>query len=135
AGGAAKYNCAGPPTIFREHDMATSLLRQAPLQPRHEIFHVDRILAPEGERPRRDYKVIAVLPAYNAERTLAATLADIPTGAVDDVILVDDRSSDRTAQVAREMGLTVIVHDRNTGYGGNQKTCYRHALDRGADVV
>jgi glycosyltransferase involved in cell wall biosynthesis len=115
--------------------MATSLLRQAPLQPRHEIFHVDRILVPEGDRPHRDYKVIAVLPAYNAERTLAATLADIPTGAVDEVLLVDDGSTDRTVTVARDMGLTVIQHSENRGYGGNQKTCYHYALDHSADVV
>jgi glycosyltransferase involved in cell wall biosynthesis len=111
------------------------LLRRAPLQPRHEIFRVERILAPEGDAPRRPYKVIAVLPAYNAEHTLAATLADIPVGSVDEVLLVDDGSTDRTVQVAREMGLTVIQHARNRGYGGNQKTCYRYALDRGADVV
>lgn len=115
--------------------MANSLLRHAPLQPRHEIFHVDRILQPEGEPTRRSYKVIAVLPAYNAERTLAATLADIPTGAVDEVVLVDDGSTDRTVSVARDMGLTVIQHPENRGYGGNQKTCYHYALDHGADVV
>jgi glycosyltransferase involved in cell wall biosynthesis len=115
--------------------MANSLLRHAPLQPRHEIFHVDRILVPEGDSPRRSYKVIAVLPAYNAERTLAATLADIPTGAVDEVVLVDDGSTDRTVSVARDMGLTVIQHSQNRGYGGNQKTCYHYALDHGADVV
>lgn len=103
--------------------------------PRHEIFHVDRILVPEGERPSRRHKVIAVMPAYNAERTLAATLADVPVGAVDEIILVDDGSTDRTVQVAREMGLTVIVHAQNRGYGGNQKTCYHHALDHGADIV
>src|SRR5438552_16315998 len=102
--------------------MATSLLRQAPLQPRHEVFHVDRILVPEGERPRRDYKVIAVLPAYNAERTLAAALADIPTGAVDEVLLVDDGSTVRTVSVRRAMGLTVIHHPQNRGYGGNRDT-------------
>src|SRR5437899_7921213 len=112
------------------------LLTKPPLEHRHEIFRVERILRPESDSGgKRRHKIIAVMPAHNAESTLAATLADIPAGAVDDVILVDDRSSDRTAQVAREMGLTVIVHERNTGYGGNQKTCYRHALDRGADVV
>jgi len=115
--------------------MPNSLLRHAPLQPRHEVFHVHRILVPEGEPPRRSYKVIAVLPAYNAERTLAATLADIPTGAVDEVVLVDDGSTDRTVSVARDMGLTVIQHPQNRGYGGNQKTCYHYALDHGADVV
>jgi glycosyltransferase involved in cell wall biosynthesis len=113
----------------------TTLLRQAPLQPRHEIFHVERILVPEGDGTKRTHKVIAVLPAYNAERTLAATLADIPAGAVDEVVLVDDGSTDRTVQLAREMGLSVIVHSENRGYGGNQKTCYRYALDRGADIV
>jgi glycosyltransferase involved in cell wall biosynthesis len=112
------------------------ILRQAPLNVRHEIFRVERILRPESDRlPRRQYKVIAVLPAYNAERTLAATLADVPVGSIDEVILVDDGSKDRTVQVAREMGLTVIQHTENRGYGGNQKTCYHHALERGADIV
>jgi len=80
-------------------------------------------------------KVIAVLPAYNAARTLENTLRDIPPGAVDEVILVDDCSTDGTAELARRLGLTVIEHARNTGYGGNQKTCYREALARGADIV
>ncbi len=113
-----------------------TLLSEPPLNPVHEIFHVERILEPEADSKRkRDHKVIAVLPAYNAERTLAATLADFPAGCVDEILLVDDGSKDRTVQVAREMGLTVIVHPRNTGYGGNQKTCYRYALQHGADVV
>ncbi len=103
---------------------------------RHEIFRVERILYPESDRPpRRQHKVIAVMPAYNAEKTLAATLADVPVGCVDEVLLVDDCSKDRTVQVAREMGLTVIEHPENRGYGGNQKTCYRYALDHGADIV
>lgn len=106
------------------------------VQPRHEIFRVERILHPEGDtRPRRTQKIVAVLPAYNAELTLAATLADIPVGSIDEVILVDDGSQDRTVQVAREMGLTVIEHPQNRGYGGNQKTCYREALARGADII
>jgi glycosyltransferase involved in cell wall biosynthesis len=114
----------------------TVLLKQAPLNPQHEIFHVARILVPEGDRPvPRRHKIIAVMPAYNAERTLAATLADIPVGSIDEVLLVDDGSRDRTVQVAREMGLTVIEHPTNRGYGGNQKTCYRYALERGADIV
>lgn len=114
-----------------------TLLREAPLAPRHEIFHIDRVLLPFTERraPRRDHKIIAVLPAFNAEHTLAATLADFPVGAIDEVLLVDDGSKDRTVQVAREMGLTVIQHPQNRGYGGNQKTCYRYALEHGADVV
>lgn len=113
-----------------------TLLNEPPLNPVHEIFHIDRILEPERETyPRRKHRIIAVLPAYNAERTLAATLADFPTGSVDEILLVDDGSKDRTVQVAREMGLTVIVHPKNTGYGGNQKTCYRYALEHGADIV
>jgi glycosyltransferase involved in cell wall biosynthesis len=80
-------------------------------------------------------KVIAVMPAYNAARTLERTLADIPPGAVDEIILVDDGSKDDTVAIARRLGLTVIVHEKNKGYGGNQKTCYREALARGADYV
>jgi glycosyltransferase involved in cell wall biosynthesis len=112
------------------------VLNRPHLELRHEFFHVDRILKPESDRPpRRTQRVVAVMPAYNAERTLAATLADVPTGSVDEVILVDDGSTDRTVKVARDMGLTVIAHPKNRGYGGNQKTCYREALRRGADVV
>ena len=62
-------------------------------------------------------------------------MADFPPGCVDEILLVDDGSRDRTVEVARQMGLTVIVHEKNKGYGGNQKTCYRYALDHGADVV
>lgn len=80
-------------------------------------------------------KVTVVLPAYNAERTLRRTIEEIPEGLVDDLILVDDSSSDRTVALARELGLHTVVHDRNLGYGANQKTCYREALARGADVV
>jgi glycosyltransferase involved in cell wall biosynthesis len=112
------------------------LLDSPPLNPQHEIFHIDRVLVPEGASlPQRKHKIIAVLPAYNAERTLAATLADVPVGAVDEFLLVDDGSTDRTVQVAKEMGLKVIEHPENRGYGGNQKTCYRYALEHDADVV
>ncbi len=111
------------------------LLRAPHLSLTDEIFHVDRIVQAEPERPRRKHKVIAVMPAYNAERTLAATLADMPSGCVDEIILVDDGSKDRTVEVARQMGLTVLVHPENRGYGGNQKTCYRTALEHGADIV
>ena len=75
------------------------------------------------------------MPAYNAASTLQRTLADIPDGSVDEVILVDDCSSDNTVAMARDLGLTVIEHEKNRGYGGNQKTCYTEALKRGADVV
>src|SRR5919206_4381899 len=80
-------------------------------------------------------KVVVVMPAYNAEKTLARTLADIPAGSVDEIILVDDCSKDRTVEVARDMGLTVIRHTQNKGYGGNQKTCYKTALEHGADII
>jgi glycosyltransferase involved in cell wall biosynthesis len=85
----------------------------------------------EGRRP----KVIVVMPAYNAASTLERTVRDIPPGVVDEVVLVDDCSKDGTVATARSLGITVISHERNTGYGGNQKTCYREALARGADVV
>jgi glycosyltransferase involved in cell wall biosynthesis len=81
-------------------------------------------------------KVIVVMPAYNAEKTLEQTYREIPFPLVDEVILVDDFSSDNTAAKAKELGIaTIILHDRNKGYGGNQKTCYQTALQRGADIV
>src|SRR5271166_4891796 len=112
------------------------ILDFAKLHSPHEIFRVERILQPENDRPpRRKHKIIAVMPAYNAESTLARTLADMPSGCVDEILLVDDHSTDRTVQVAREMGMTVIAHPENRGYGGNQKTCYRYALEHGADII
>jgi glycosyltransferase involved in cell wall biosynthesis len=80
-------------------------------------------------------KICVVLPAYNAGRTLERTLREIPIDVVDDIILVDDFSSDDTVLVAHRHNLFVFRHDRNKGYGGNQKTCYRLALERGADLV
>ena len=80
-------------------------------------------------------KVIIVLPAYNAGRTLERTVADIPPGVADEVILVDDASDDDTLEVARRLGIPAIRHPSNLGYGANQKTCYAEALRRGADVV
>ncbi|MEA2697792.1 MAG: hypothetical protein QOI66_2063 [Myxococcales bacterium] len=79
-------------------------------------------------------KVVVVMPAYNAEQTLEKTVSEIPSS-VDEVIVVDDKSSDRTAQIAREMGLRTLIHPQNRGYGGNQKTCYAEALRSGADIV
>ena len=80
-------------------------------------------------------KIIAVLPAYNAAKTLEMTYREIPFDIVDEVLLVDDASRDDTPEVARRLGISVVIHEQNTGYGGNQKTCYRMALDRGADIV
>jgi glycosyltransferase involved in cell wall biosynthesis len=79
-------------------------------------------------------RIIVVLPAYNAARTLEATVRELPD-TVDETILVDDHSTDETAEMARRLHLTVHVHERNRGYGGNQKTCYAQALAAGADVV
>jgi glycosyltransferase involved in cell wall biosynthesis len=79
-------------------------------------------------------RIAVVLPAYNAEKTLAATVEELPD-LVDIRILVDDHSSDRTVEIARQLGLQFYVHDRNYGYGRNQQTCYREALAAGADVV
>jgi len=81
-------------------------------------------------------KVVVVLPAYNAEKTLRKTYHEIPHDVVDEVILVDDNSSDETAGIAKEIGIRhVISHEENKGYGANQKTCYKRALDLGADIV
>jgi glycosyltransferase involved in cell wall biosynthesis len=111
-------------------------LQHPHLHLRRDPFRVEHIVHPEPKNmPRRQKKVIAVMPAYNAASTLLATVGDIPVGSVDEVILVDDGSRDETAQLAREMGLTVVQHSRNRGYGGNQKTCYRYALEHGADIV
>lgn len=79
-------------------------------------------------------KIIVVLPAYNAVATLEKTINDIPD-IVDQIILVDDKSNDETATLARRLGLMVFEHEKNKGYGGNQKTCYRLALEQGADIV
>ncbi len=80
-------------------------------------------------------KLIVVLPAYNAEKTLRRTYGELPLEYVDEVILVDDASTDHTSGVARDLGITTIIHKQNRGYGGNQKTCYREALKLGADII
>jgi glycosyltransferase involved in cell wall biosynthesis len=80
-------------------------------------------------------RVVVVMPAYNAERTLRKTYAEIPKDVVDSVILVDDQSQDSTAEVARSLGISTLVHSKNRGYGANQKTCYKAALTLAADIV
>ena len=80
-------------------------------------------------------KIVVIMPAYNAEKTLEKTYNEIYKNFVDEVILVDDFSLDKTKEVAKKLDITTIVHEKNVGYGGNQKTCYRAALKAGADIV
>ncbi|NVO19649.1 MAG: glycosyltransferase family 2 protein [Bacteroidetes bacterium] len=81
-------------------------------------------------------KLIIVLPAYNAEQTLEQTYAEIPFDIVDEVVLVDDRSRDNTVEKAHKLGIrNIVIHEKNKGYGGNQKSCYNKALELGADIV
>ena len=80
-------------------------------------------------------KIVVVLPAYNAEKTLKQTLDDIPLGIVDEVILNDDGSKDGTVALAKQLGIKTFAHTHNMGYGANQKTCYKEALKCGADIV
>jgi glycosyltransferase involved in cell wall biosynthesis len=83
-----------------------------------------------------NYKIVVVLPAFNASKTLKRTYAEIPFDIVDDVILVDDNSYDETVNVAKQLGINhIIIHDKNLGYGGNQKSCYNKAIEVGADIV
>ena len=84
---------------------------------------------------RKKPKIVVVMPAYNAAKTLEKTYRDIPKNIVDKIILVDDVSRDETVEVAKHLGIKTIVHIQNKGYGGNQKTCYIEALKEGADVV
>lgn len=80
-------------------------------------------------------KIVVVMPAYNAEQTLADTFADLDKSIVDKVILVDDNSKDATVNESKRLGISTVIHPKNRGYGGNQKTCYREALAAGADIV
>ena len=82
-----------------------------------------------------DRRVVVVLPAYNAARTLEQTLRDVPPGVVDEFLLVDDASQDDTVALAHRLGIPCLVHPKNRGYGGNQKSCYAEALRLGADIV
>ena len=83
----------------------------------------------------RNKKVVVVLPAYNAEKTLEMTYREIPLDIVDKVILVDDASTDHTIDVAKKLNIYTIIHAKNLGYGGNQKSCYKAALEIGADII
>jgi len=102
-----------------------------------KIQRLDSVIVDEKKKamPVDKPKVTVVLPAYNAAKTLERTVADIPKDCVDEIILVDDRSRDDTVKLAKKIGLTVFVHEKNLGYGGNQKTCYLRALEHGADIV
>ena len=88
-----------------------------------------------NDKARTDPRIIVVLPAYNAARTLEKTYVDLPKDKIWKIILVDDVSQDQTVEVARSLGLSVVIHVQNRGYGGNQKTCYLESLKEGADVV
>lgn len=84
----------------------------------------------------RGKKVVVAMPAYNAEKTLEKTVREVPRDVVDQIILVDDASRDNTVKIAKDLGVDLVIqHDKNLGYGGNQKTCYREALKNGADIV
>ena len=83
----------------------------------------------------KNNKIVVVMPAYNAEKTLQKTYQEIPHEIVDDILLVDDQSMDHTVEVAKTLNIRTIVHAHNRGYGGNQKTCYTAALDLGADII
>jgi len=84
---------------------------------------------------KKNPKVIVVMPAYNAEKTLEKTYKDIPRDNISEVLVVDDDSRDKTVAIAQKLKLPVFVHKKNLGYGGNQKTCYQKALERGADII
>src|SRR2546421_5703582 len=122
-----------PPFLIAGRSRPTEHVGAAGLTPRLPRNGNTRRMA-ETSQPHRP-KIIVVMPAYNAARTLERTYRDIPTGTVDHVILVDDVSQDATVTISRQLGLNTILHIQNRGYGGNQKTCYFEALTEGADVV
>jgi len=85
--------------------------------------------------PRKKPKIIVVMPAYNAEKTVKKTYEDLPKDLIEEVILVDDASKDETVKKAKAIGITTYLHKKNKGYGGNQKTCYEKALERNPDII
>ncbi len=97
--------------------------------------HCDLLLFKRIMKKSGQFKVIVVMPAYNAEKTLVKTYQDIPKDQVDEIILVDDGSHDQTVKISKKLGIKTFVHPQNLGYGGNQKTCYKQALKLGADIV
>src|SRR5215210_125086 len=98
---------------------------------RHPRCLMIETVMPETRRP----KVVVIMPAYNAAKTLRMTYMELPHDVVDVVLLVDDGSSDETVEIARQLNLELFIHNRNYGYGGNQKTCYREALRAGAEII
>lgn len=100
-----------------------------------KLKYLEELERPAHEPAKKAMKVVAVLPAYNAARTLKKTVDDIPRDAVDEIILVDDASTDNTVRAAKALGIKVFTHKKNRGYGANQKTCYAKALEEGADIV
>lgn len=105
------------------------------LPPDEQLRILEPFLEELEQGHTRKKRTIVVMPAYNAESTLDRTIDDMPAEVVDEVILVDDCSKDGTVEKARSLGLSVFQHRSNRGYGGNQKTCYRRALERGADYI
>ena len=116
--------------------LATQLLEGPAGSGAGMISEKEKVGKTNGERAMLNgKKIFVVMPAYNAVRTLRQTCAELPRETVDEILLVDDHSSDATVELARELRLTTFVHHRNMGYGRNQKTCYREALRRGADII
>jgi glycosyltransferase involved in cell wall biosynthesis len=100
-----------------------------------QFSHIEELINELQPKKSAKKSTVVVMPAYNAEKTLERTLDDLPRDEIDEIVLVDDGSKDNTVELARSLGLHVHVHEKNTGYGGNQKSCYRIALDLGADYI
>jgi len=113
------------------HDQIEAVIVKA----RKLDYLVKAMTVKEGKNINKSMKIFVVLPAFNAEKTLQKTVEDIPRNIIDKIILTDDNSSDKTVEIAENLGLEVLRHKRNMGYGANQKTCYKKALEEGADIV